>query len=65
MKLIAFFIIFKGLPLEQIEQIHLEGDSPTLFCTFFLTFIFLSLHIKLLDEIDQTLGKYNPLNSLK
>ena len=30
MKWKAFFIIFKGLLLDQIEQIHLEGESPTL-----------------------------------
>ena len=26
----AFFIIIKGLPLKQIKNIFLEGESPTL-----------------------------------
>ena len=30
MKQKAFFIIFKGLSINQIIQIFLEGESPTL-----------------------------------
>ena len=36
MKQKAFFIIFKGLLMEQITQIFSEGESPTL---IFLTFL--------------------------
>ena len=30
MKQKAFFITFKGLPMKQITQLFLEGESPTL-----------------------------------
>ena len=45
----AFFIIFKGLPMKEITQLFLEGESPTLICILYYTVCFMHyiLHILL------------------